>query len=69
MGTLFLIELKNFHSDLSFAKETGDVTGGMLGKLKEIKNYSVQGWIINGRFPKRIEKILKNKGAKGTEII
>ena len=39
--------VKDVKKYLKYAKEVGDVSGGMLGKLKEIASHSSNGWLLD----------------------
>ncbi len=62
---------ENFETLFMFAKESvaSDVTGGMLGKLKEIEPLMKEGVetiILNAKKPGIIEEVLKGKEVVGT---
>ncbi len=67
---LTLEELKRLKHKIEGSKST-DVTGGMLGKMHEVKlaiEYDIETVIVNATNPLRIYKALKGKNVVGTII-
>lgn len=64
------ITKQNITEVLSHVKgaETADVTGGMRGKLEELLRTGKPAYIVNARYPERIEKLLRGKKALCTIV-
>ncbi|MFH1307193.1 MAG: isopentenyl phosphate kinase [Candidatus Micrarchaeota archaeon] len=48
--------------------DTPDVTGGMAGKIRELRNVGGVIYIVNADYPERIEKLILGEKAKCTRI-
>ncbi|MFP3949951.1 MAG: isopentenyl phosphate kinase [Candidatus Micrarchaeia archaeon] len=48
--------------------EYADVTGGMKGKIKELLGLGVPSYIVNARYPERIEALLRGKSTPSTLV-
>lgn len=64
------ITKKNLREIEKHLKQSGapDVTGGMLGKIKELLAIKKQAYVVNALKPKRIEELLNGKKTIATEI-
>ncbi|MFA5108225.1 MAG: isopentenyl phosphate kinase [Candidatus Micrarchaeia archaeon] len=64
------IEESNFEEIKKHIKESGspDVTGGMLGKINEMRKAGGTYYIVNANFAKRVENILNGKKDICTKI-
>ena len=61
---------KNFKDVMDHAggARTIDVTGGMEGKINELKKLKTPTYIVNANYPERIEELLLGKKTVCTEI-
>ncbi len=64
------IDRKNFAAVEKHLKESDspDVTGGMAGKIKELKGVGGEIYVANANYPKRIEALLLGKKALCTQM-
>jgi len=64
------IDDKNFEDIKKYLKESAspDVTGGMLGKISELKKSGGKYYIVNAKYPQRILDIFNGKKTICTEI-
>lgn len=64
------IDKGNFDEIAGHIKESDspDVTGGMLGKISEMREAGGKYFVVNAKYPQRIEALLLGKKAKCTKL-